>query len=505
MRKSIGSGGIMRWRSREGRMRGFRRCPGVALAVVAALMLPLWGQAPAVDADGGGMLTAQAVQTSQVAPTTALGASHDAAVANREGKAPVRRPEGKVNPKSAAPSETASMQVAFIRDGNLWLKQGEQETQLTQTGEAVAPKWSIDGKWIAYREGKMLYAYSLLHKQSYPVDEGAVDYQWSPTENVLAYNKERKELHVADLREGVPHGQNKLASSISEFGWLPDGSGFIAGKSSEPDPSGEGWTQAVLYKIFWDWDVGEVVTEKFLTLPNEVQSGKNNVMAVYASHFRWSEDGQWMAFIVSPTASLAMDSNVLCAVSADGKQFYPLDEILVHQNDWLQWAPARNWLGYIGGGGRFVFSESPKDMKIQEMPTLKAAHDLTPKGVKDIGFTWHDPHVITVSRLPIYVWNNDPEKRPLPALWQINLHHGHQQKQLTHPGKRSGDYDPKFLRAYNKLTWVHYTRRPSAELWMSDPDGANARAYVQGLPASKLESEEWDGVVSIYDPLRRRE
>jgi hypothetical protein len=43
--------------------------------------------------------------------------------------------------------------AAFIRDLQLWLKQGDQEIQVTKGQSVYSPKWSYDGHFIAYIDG----------------------------------------------------------------------------------------------------------------------------------------------------------------------------------------------------------------------------------------------------------------------------------------------------------------------------------------------------------------
>ncbi|MCK9911753.1 DPP IV N-terminal domain-containing protein, partial [Microbacteriaceae bacterium K1510] len=61
----------------------------------------------------------------------------------------------------ASPNQTDQLRVAFIRDGNLWIKAGEKEVQLTKTGGISGPKWSNDGNWIAYRKASSFADHSI--------------------------------------------------------------------------------------------------------------------------------------------------------------------------------------------------------------------------------------------------------------------------------------------------------------------------------------------------------
>ena len=83
--------------------------------------------------------------------------------------------------------------------------------------------------------------------------------------------------------------------------------------------------------------------------------------------FNYSPSKKWISFIVSPTASWSMDSNMLCVISSEGKNFKILDEIILHVGK-PKWAPSNDTIAYIAGGGRIVLGFKNKDLKIEEMP-----------------------------------------------------------------------------------------------------------------------------------------
>lgn len=49
-------------------------------------------------------------------------------------------------------AETPLM-AAFVRDHQLWIKTGDQEIQVTKNSYVYSPKWSFDGRFIAYIDG----------------------------------------------------------------------------------------------------------------------------------------------------------------------------------------------------------------------------------------------------------------------------------------------------------------------------------------------------------------
>ncbi|MDG1595505.1 translocation protein TolB, partial [Bacillus cereus] len=88
-------------------------------------------------------------------------------------------------------AENNSVKVAFIRHHNLWIKVDGKEIQITKGEYITGPKWSYDGEWLAYVKGKkqsILELYRLKDgKKVTPFHSEASNYQWSPTENIIAF------------------------------------------------------------------------------------------------------------------------------------------------------------------------------------------------------------------------------------------------------------------------------------------------------------------------------
>ncbi|MGO4273789.1 translocation protein TolB, partial [Paenibacillus sp. TAF58] len=53
-----------------------------------------------------------------------------------------------------AAKPTELLRAAFVRNGDLWIKAGNNERQQTRGAYILNPKWSYDGKWIAYTKGE---------------------------------------------------------------------------------------------------------------------------------------------------------------------------------------------------------------------------------------------------------------------------------------------------------------------------------------------------------------
>lgn len=80
------------------------------------------------------------------------------------------------------------VKAAFVRDHQLWIKEGVQEIQLTTNKYIYSPQWSYDGRFIAYIDGdekgenSNLWIYDTKKKENYkpyPIIETSL-FMWSP-------------------------------------------------------------------------------------------------------------------------------------------------------------------------------------------------------------------------------------------------------------------------------------------------------------------------------------
>lgn len=382
-----------------------------------------------------------------------------------------------------------SLQVAFIRQTNLWVKVRDKERQLTFDGNISGPKWSNDGKWLAYRKGKELWAYHLTSNKHFRLYQGeASNYQWSPTENKLAFQI-FQDINVINVMTKDKHF-NHVAQGVGNYSWAPDGKEFLASSIANLLPTG--WTSVELYNIPIDADKYPNKIKHFYTLPKQ----SSDFFAVQTSQFKWSSNGMWIAFLAIPTASWSMDSNTLCIIRKDGTNFAALDHMILNE-DWFKWAQAKSFLGYIGGEGRMAVEN--KHLNIKVLPTLKAKHSYTPNGYVDWDFTWQNPTLLTVSRAKEEEWSNDPKKRPLPALYQIDTK-TNVQKKITLPNQGFGDYNPNYISKMGRITWLR-SNRETTELWMANKEGKQAKAYIDKIDTvdDYYEKRNWEEVIDIYN------
>nr|WP_263325376.1 TolB domain-containing protein [Neobacillus sp. Marseille-Q6967] len=390
---------------------------------------------------------------------------------------------------SHAESVDEKVSAAFIRDGFVWTKINGKEEKITKepADYHYPPQWSFDGQWILYQKvpkekinqnietKNEVWVYHLASKKHKRITYDGRNPKWSPIENVVAFQSGGV-LNVSNLEKFY-----NIALGVDDFEWFPDGQSFIASSSASLHP--DGWSNPKLYKIHLPKNLEKVKSltenvENFYTIPSELKKGNESLLAINATDFNFSPDGKWISFIVSPTASWSMDSNMVCVLSADGKTFEEIDEIILHLDD-PKWAPSKNILGYIAGGGRIVLGFKDKDLKITEMPAFQS-QNLTPENFAEMGFTWKDNNTLIVSRVPESEWSNNAEDRPNPALFLIKIGDP-KQPQLSHPPADFGDYNPHFIASH--LTWLRKKdiADSKVDLWIADADGKNAEVWIKDI------------------------
>ena len=254
---------------------------------------------------------------------------------------------------------------------------------------------------------------------------------------------------------------------------------FIASSSASLRP--DGWTNPILYTIsiekgYRNIKIPTKIVKRFFVIPKEVGTGEIKIPSITASSISFSPNKKWISFIVSPTASWAMDSEMLCVISVDGNEFTVIDELAFGFPP--KWDYNHDFLGYIEGGGRIVFGFKNKNLKVTEPPAYYT-FDLTPKNYAELDFTWVEDTSLIVSRVTESEWSNDAKERPKPSLYFLALT-GEKQIKLTTPPKGQGDFNPIFLPSVKKITWLRKNDivAGQGDLWIADPNGRNARVWI---------------------------
>ncbi|MFM8321606.1 MAG: TolB family protein [Chloroflexota bacterium] len=126
----------------------------LALRRIAALLLiaaGLWGCNLANRA-GGAPAAGNPAAGTPAAGTPAAGSPADA-TPGAAGSVPgeTSQPGGGATPLAASTVEAGSLQVAYIKDGDLWLWAGGERRRLTNQPPVIGPQLSADGQWIAFR------------------------------------------------------------------------------------------------------------------------------------------------------------------------------------------------------------------------------------------------------------------------------------------------------------------------------------------------------------------
>ncbi|MFE8702848.1 TolB family protein [Cytobacillus sp. FJAT-54145] len=377
--------------------------------------------------------------------------------------------------------------AAFVRDGNLWIFINNAEKQITFEGKVFdTPQWSPDGQSVIYQrlvpseyvdgeDQSEVWIYHIQTEEKKKLFHDGYSPRWAPGKNILSFNS-KGILNISDMEKFY-----NIATGVSGYTWLPDGSGFLLSSSGVLRP--DGWTSSILYTKKVKDNYSDIIlfggVDHFFTLPREIGVDDNNkIIAVYSSDFTFSPSNNWISFVVSPTASWSMDSNMLCVISSDGKDFEVLDEMILDVGK-PKWAPSNDTIAFIAGGGRIVFGFKNKDLKVREMPV---SGTYTPEDYADLDFDWISNDELVTSRIKEKEWSNDFSEHPLPSLYFINLPKN-KQIQVSHPPKGFGDFAPQYVSTMKQLVWLRGTSITdhNRTLWKANPDGTGAEEWIKNV------------------------
>ncbi|WP_238389635.1 hypothetical protein [Virgibacillus sp. MSP4-1] len=386
------------------------------------------------------------------------------------------------------------IKAAFIRDGNLWIYENQEEVQITKEGDVFAPQWSHDGQWLLYQKNAEaesednkkthteIWVFHVQTGEKKKIFYNGRNPKWSSEKNLVAFQSDEV-LNISDLDRFY-----NIELGVNSYQWLPDGSGFLL--SSQADLLPDGWTSPILYKKIINMPLRDVRLHKnvhrLLKIPKEVEIGETSILSIGAGHFSFSPSGKWISFIISPTASWSMDSNMVSVMRNDGSTFKVLDEVILGVGK-PKWAPDKDRLAYIAGGGRIVLGFKDKDLKIKEMPVNQS---FTPDDYAELDFSWIDNNSLVTSRVEEREWSNEPGRHPLPKLYRINIT-DKQQEAITEPPEYLGDYNPMYLDSKQMFVWFRGSSLTDTDknVWVADHDGKNHKKWLENVENLTLYTE----------------
>ncbi len=262
-------------------------------------------------------------------------------------------------PPPAPPVQPASEpfpgKVAYISQGNLWVRAGGAEAQqITTDGQAVRPLWSPDGRMLAYvvkpgsvaiwREGEWRLG---DEAEAWIVDR----MEWSPDSRYLAVaaRPEGKgfpkgiwllepDSATSWRRLDLPNTQENSPFNQLDLTWRPDSTALTIAHVEAKDRVGQ--------IIDLPLDGGKPT----VLLAETVQAYAGGAYRLAS----WSPDGQYLAFYRMPSsASLAADGVGLHLLEAGAKEPTRLGVALAYP-EWVAWSPDSKRLAYVEGSGRDV-------------------------------------------------------------------------------------------------------------------------------------------------------
>ncbi|NIM49942.1 MAG: prolyl oligopeptidase family serine peptidase [Gemmatimonadales bacterium] len=203
-------------------------------------------------------------------------------------------------------------------DTEIWLvRNGEEPFQLTRTkeGSSDTPRWSPDGKWIAFLadrgEKQQIHLIRAAGGEAWALteaDAGAGSFAWSPNGKQIAFtatepeseaDKQRKEryggfavedaeyrlrhLWLVDIpgEPGTPEARRLTEGTdftVTNFDWSPGGSRIAL--EHRPDPLINSWMRADISIL----DVASGQVSSLVTATG------------YDGNPNWSPDGRWIAY-----------------------------------------------------------------------------------------------------------------------------------------------------------------------------------------------------------------
>lgn len=232
--------------------------------------------------------------------------------------------------------------LAFVQGGHLFLLVDGTVRAVAHQGQASAPAWSGDGRWVAFRTtaagGQEQIAIAGLDGNVQVVSlPGGGGFAWSPTGATLALspNSGARGLWLVEPG-GVPRPLAAAGQSVDMI-WAPDGKSLAYALVLPFDPSHP-----------------EQRSDAIFTVPTSGGEPTQHYVAPHAGirWVGWWPDGKGVLFWQDPmhSASLAADGSPLLSLALPGSNARLLEPGMLAIRP--SWAPDGKRLTLTSGGGR---------------------------------------------------------------------------------------------------------------------------------------------------------
>jgi dipeptidyl aminopeptidase/acylaminoacyl peptidase len=377
--------------------------------------------------------------------------------------------------------------LAFVSDGDIWVLDVDsgQERQLTTDGGNGEPRWSPDGRWLAFAKGEagaIWVAREDGSDASLVAESGRAGFTWAPSDNRLAYATGEGVLWLVDVESGEQEESWLSDWEISRFAWLPDGNALVVELWQQQEPVTPS-LPSTLHQGLWRVNTdGAGLAQLYSAWDQPLTEVDLGLL---------SPDGRWLTLWEGfVSASLRADGLPLRIMPATGGEPQEIASATLLRPGFVAWSPQGDRLAVVEGGGRQTWVN--KQIVVMQ-PDGSDRRRLSDANRADLFPAWSpDGQRIAFTSGEGNQFENADENYPqilgTRRIWLANAD-GSSKSQLT-DDPAYADQFPQWSADGAHILFVHQQAeaiRPEsdvpilAEVWLMKADGSEQRKVVDGL------------------------